>query len=628
MLNQLRSAAGTWVAKLLLILLVVSFAVWGISGQILGGASGNVVTVGGTRVSQMEYRLAYDRQISSLSQQFGTRITREQAQAFGLDGQVLGQIVAGAVLDEQAREMRLGLSRDRLAVLTAEDPAFHGVDGRFDRMQFEWVLRQVGMRPEDYLRSREQVAIRQQIVEAVADGLVVPDAFLEAVSLYRGEDRTAEFIHIPRAVVEPVEPPSDAVLSTWFEDNRAAYDAPEYRRISYVKLEPADIADPAAVSAQEVQARYEASRERYTTAERRTIEQVVFPDQAAAAAALEALRAGTSFEEIVAAQGRTMRDALLGTFEQARLADPAIAQAAFSLSEGETSEAIAGAFGPVIIRVTAIEPEVVRPLSEVEAEIREDLALGEANRIIMSVYDAYEDSRAAGLSMAEAAAQQRLEMVTVEAVDATGRRPDGTAVPDLPEADALLAESFEAETGFENPPINIGAAGYLFYEVEAVTPARPRTLDEVRERVTADWIEREAERLLVDFAAAVQRRLNEGEPLAALAAELELDVQTRRGLRRDGNDAGLGAAGIAGVFSVAQGESGVVAAPGGNARIVFQVTERFLPAAHGREAVPESLRDAFSDGLASDLLDQLVVRLQSQYSVTVDRAAIAQAMSF
>ena len=110
MLASLRSAAGTWVAKLLLLLLVLSFAVWGISGQVANGFGGNaLVTAGSTKVAPIEYRLAYDRQLAVMSQQFGTRLTREQARALGIEDQVLAQLVAGAVLDEQASELGLGL---------------------------------------------------------------------------------------------------------------------------------------------------------------------------------------------------------------------------------------------------------------------------------------------------------------------------------------------------------------------------------------------------------------------------------------------------------------------------------------------------------------------------------------
>src|SRR6185312_6261395 len=104
MLNSLRNAAGTWVAKLLLLMLVLSFAIWGITGKMMEGHGGNkVLTAGGTSVSINEFRLAYDRQANLMSQQLGQRLTRDQMKAFGLENQVLAQLVAGALLDEQAR---------------------------------------------------------------------------------------------------------------------------------------------------------------------------------------------------------------------------------------------------------------------------------------------------------------------------------------------------------------------------------------------------------------------------------------------------------------------------------------------------------------------------------------------
>lgn len=121
MLTSLRNASGSLLVKLLLGLLVLSFAVWGISGQMLGGTTNHVVAAGETTVSPIDYRLAYDRQLMQMSQQFGTQLTREQARMFGVDQQVLSQVIAGALLDEQAREMRLGLSIDRLAALTSEE---------------------------------------------------------------------------------------------------------------------------------------------------------------------------------------------------------------------------------------------------------------------------------------------------------------------------------------------------------------------------------------------------------------------------------------------------------------------------------------------------------------------------
>src|SRR5690606_32601158 len=110
-----------------------------------------------------------------------------------------------------------------------------GPGGVFDRQQFEFVLNQVGMHPNDYLRERERVSKRQQIVAAATDGLAVPDTFLRAVALHQGEDRTVEYFVIPRSQVELVADPAPDVLSAWFEERKNDYAAPEYRSISYIK---------------------------------------------------------------------------------------------------------------------------------------------------------------------------------------------------------------------------------------------------------------------------------------------------------------------------------------------------------------------------------------------------------
>ncbi|MBX9450537.1 MAG: SurA N-terminal domain-containing protein [Mesorhizobium sp.] len=628
MLNSLRNAARSWIAKLLLVMLVLSFAVWGISGQIFGGLGSNVLTAGDTRVSILEYRLAYDRQLSLLSQQFGVPVTREQAQQFGVDNRVLSQLAAGAVLDEQAREMRLGLSRDRLAAMTAEDPAFQGADGRFDRNQFDFVLRQIGMRPEDYLKNREQAAVRQQIIEAVSDGMTAPDAFLRAVSLYQGEDRTVDYIVLSRPLVEPIEEPAQDVLEAYFEENKANYAAPEYRRISYVKLEPADIADPAAIQAEEVERYYEDNAARFTSPEQRKIEQLVFADAEAAQAALDKIRGGATFEEVVTEQGKMMGDVVLGTFAKADVADPAIAEAAFELAEGEVSDVVDGAFGSLLVRVPEVQPAKVQPLAEVEQQIRSDIALGEATRILDDVYEGYEDARAGGETMAEAAARNRLEVVTVEAVDRSGRNPEGTILTDLPESNALLQEAFDSEVGVENSPLNTGSSGYLFYEVDDVTEARDRSIDEVRDQVVTDWKENEVATRLATRAEEIEKQVADGKALTEVAEELELEVQVRRGLKRDANDAELGDAGVAAVFSVARGETGLAPAQDGDAQVVFRVTDVLVPAGAGPDALPAEARDRFASAISDDLLDQLVARLQTEYPVTIDRGAVQQALSF
>lgn len=628
MLTILRSAAGTWLAKLLLLLLVVSFGAWGISAEMMTGNTDNdVITAGSTKVTQSDFRLAYDRQLSEYSQQIGMRVSREQAKAFGVEDQITTQLVAAALLDEHARKMGLGVSEDRIAQLTAEDTAFHNANGQFDRQQFLYILNQVGMRPEDYLRNREQLAIRQQIVAAVSDGIAVPDTFLKAAALYRGEDRTVDFITLPQSIVQPVPAPQSTDLQTYFDANKSRYAAPEYRKISYVRLEPADIADAASISDEDVAADYEKNKNLYTTPERRKLEQLVFANADDAKAAVESLREGATFESIVSAQRKSIEDIQLGTLARSDISDPAVAEAAFGLEANQVSDVVNGMFGPVLVRVTQIDRQVVRPLTEVGEQIRRDLALGEASRLLIQVHDNFEDARGGGATLAEAAKQAGLKVTTIDAIDRQAKRPDGTIVDDIPASATVLVSAFESDIGVDNPSIQTDSNGYVFFDVEAITPARDRTLAEVRAEVTEDWTDDETTRLLAAKAEELQKRVTDGTSLADIAKELSLDKQTRRGLKRGADDTDFGREGVAAVFSVPAGTTKVTASPQDGAQIVFTVTDITEPAGADAASVDDTQRRQFGAGLADDLLDQLIIRLQAETRPTVNRAAIERVLS-
>lgn len=628
MLDSMRDAAKSWVAKLLLSLLVLSFAAWGITDAFQGEMEvDSAISAGSSKVSTTDYRFAYEQQLMRLSQQFRQRLNREQAQQLGVDQQVLAQLAAGVVLDEQARNMQLGLSKDGIARLTGEDPSFQDASGNFSRAQFDAVLRQSNIRPQDYLDNRAKVARRQQIVEASTDGLKMPATMLKALALYQGESRSADYITIPAEKADAVPTPSDEALKTYFDAHKDEYKAPEYRKITYVKLEPSDIADPAAVTQDEIKDYYQKNKSRFSTTETRTIEQLNFANEAAAKAAREKIAAGTSFVDIGKEQGKSETDLVLGTFEKTALPDSVIADAAFALNEGGVSDVVKGAFGPVILRVTTVNPASVKELSEVEKEIRDTVATNIAISSINGIHDSYEQQRAEGGSMADVAKGLSLKAVSIEAVDDEGNDPAGKAL-ELPNSEALLAAAFQADQGFDNDALTLGNSGYLWYQVDGTTPARDRTLDEVKDKVTAAWKGEEAVKRLNDRMAELKKRLDGGETLDAIAASAGVEKQTKRGITRNTNDADFGSAATAQVFRGPLNHTGTAGAVSNDGQLLFKVIEVTEPTATGPEAIPEQQQTYLASTLTDDVLEQLVGELQKQYPVKINQTAINNALAF
>ncbi len=625
MLDALRRAAQTWVAKGLLIVLVGSFAVWGVSSSLVTGASSAVVTVGNVSVSPTDFRLAYERQVATLSQRFGTRLNAEQARAFGVENQVFAELVAGAALDQLSRDMNLGLSEGRLAQLIADDPAFRGVNGQFDRLAFSSILRNAGLREDDYISNRSQVAVRTQIVEAVSDGYKAPSTLIDALRQYRDETRTIDYLLLSNANIDPVKAPGDDVLAPWFEENKAKYRAPEYRKFIYVSLEPKDLVDTATVSDDAIHAEYDRLKDQYRTPATRTVEQLSFKDRVAADDAATKLASGTSFDDLVVAEGKTSTDVLLGDFSSDRFPDQKLAEAVFAVAaDGGTTPVLDGAFGPVILRVTNIRPETVKSFDEVKDEIRQELALSEATGAILSVHDRIEDGRAEGETLAEVATKNNLKAVTIEAIDAQGNDPQGDAIPGIPEQAALLADVFKADVGVETQPVNIGREGYAWFEVLDSTPDRDRTLDEVRDRVVADWTAEQQRQTLAKTAEDLAERVRKGGDLATIAEDMGIVVETKSGLKRGAQDPVLSVPAVSAAFAGPVGHVANTPGVDGEGQILLKVTSVATGAVGDVLSNEEQQIAAVARASGDDILDQMVNALQSSYGVSINRTLADQ----
>ncbi|WP_026623207.1 peptidyl-prolyl cis-trans isomerase D [Ensifer sp. WSM1721] len=628
MLESLRNAARTRVVKGLMAILIISFMVWGGQTLMVTNTPNAVVTVGDVKVSPTDFRLAYERQVSLLSRQLGMPLTRQQARAFGVESQVFAQLVAGAALDQLAEDMNLGLSEDRLARLIGEDPAFHGANGQFDRLTFSSVLRNAGLTEQDYINNRSQVAVRSQIVDALADGYTPPKVLLDAVGKYRHETRTIDYLLLSNANIDAVKAPADDVLAPWFESRKANYRAPEYRKFSYIKLEPEDLAATETVTEEELRADYEKRKESYRKPASRTVEQLAFPSREAADVAVGKLSAGTTFDDLVKAEGKTPADVLLGDFTKEQMPDAKIAEAAFAVAaDGGTTPVVEGAFGPVILRITNIRPESIRSFDEVKEELRKEIALSVARDQLVGLHDKIEDERAAGTTVRQIADQLKLKLVTVDAIDATGKDQNGDEVKGLPEPRTLLQEVFKAEVGVDTLSVNIGRDGSAWFDLDEVIPARDRTLDEVRDEVAADWTAEQQRAALAAKAKELKERIEKGAKLADIATELGLAVETKAGLTRSTEDAALSPAAVAAAFGGPNGHVANAPGIGGEGQILMQVTavDDSAPA----NALDDDSRqiEAVARASGDDILDQMVSTLQAAYGVSVNQTLAEQALA-
>ncbi|MBV8851214.1 MAG: SurA N-terminal domain-containing protein [Methylobacteriaceae bacterium] len=628
MLQGLRNASQNWIGRALMAVvmgfIVVSFAIWGIGDIFRGFGSGKLAQVGSVDISSQEYRTAYQNQLQRLQRQARRAITNDEARAIGLDREVLSQLVAQAALDQKARQLGLAMGEEDLAKAILNDPAFKGPNGQFDRNRFTNALRDFGYSERSFANERRQDYLRQEILQAVAGNLAVPQAMLEAINRYRNETRSIDFVVLPPSAAGDIPAPSDEVLQKYFDERKQNFRAPEYRRLVTLAVTPATAVDPQSISDADAQKVYDEAKDaRFSTPERRDVQQIIFPDEAAAAEASAKVKSGATFESIAADRKLTQKDIELGLLTKSDIADSALAAAAFALPEGEVSPPVKTAFGYALLRVTKIEPGSAKPFADVSGELKREIAAQRAKSQVQKLHDAIEDQRSAGKALADAAKSAGLDARTIDAVDATGRDKDGKPVEGLVAGPDLLKAAFASDIGVDNDTVNTPDGGYVWFEIAGIEPAHERKLEEVKLQVEAAWRNDETQRILGEKAAAMVKELQGGGNFESLAGAASLQLQHSNEVRRSGTP-GFTPAAIVQVFNVPSGGAGQAVAEG-NGRIVFHVLDSVVQPVDPDKPESKQIAEQLKSGLTEDLISEYVRRLQNDYGVSVNSGALQAA---
>jgi len=627
MLRGMRRAGQSLVGKIIATIffgaLIVSFAIWGIGDIFRATPPSTVAKVGDTDITINQVRTAYNEELQRLGRQFRTVITPEQARMFGLDQQVVSNLVTEAVMAEQAKKLGLSVSDQLVVRNLMEDPTFKGADGQFNRALFDQALRNAGLSEMGFVQEQRAAMARLHLAEAIAGDVTVPVAAREALHRYTSERRGASYMVLTPAMAGDIPAPTNEDLQSFYNDRKSTYRAREYRALSVMALDAAALAKPDTVSEADARQRYEQQKAKYGTPERRTIQQITFPSQAEAEAAAAKIKEGTTFEAIAAERNVSPQDLELGTFTKTEMLDPAVADAAFSLEQGAVSSPIGGRFGPVLVRVTQIQPEAVRAFEEVAPEIRNEIAQARAQGQIEALHDEIEDLRAGAKPLADIAKEKGLTLVQVPAVDANGQDKSGKPV-DLPEKAALVKAAFASDIGVDNEALRLSGGGYVWYDVAGIEPAREKSLDEVRDQVATQWREDQVSQRLSEKARQLTERLEKGEALEALGQELGAPVKTASDLARSQAKDDLTVEAVGRIFAIPVGKAGH-AANGADARAVFKVASATVPPMVTTTQEAQRIEAQLRSGMGDDLVNQYIAQARQDLGVTINQQALRQA---
>jgi peptidyl-prolyl cis-trans isomerase D len=628
MLRGIQKASSGWLGRSILGvvmgLIAISFAIWGIGDIFRGFGSRTLATIGGTDIGIEQFRYYYSDKINQLGRRVGRVITPDQARALGIDRQIVGELVAETTLDEKAKQLKLGVSDSEISRRIMSDPAFQGVNGQFDRNRFIDLIRNAGYTEQRFVQEQRQVMLRRQLALSLTGDFKVPLAAQNALNLFQNEKRSADVVLLGEAQAGEIAAPTPEVLQQYFEERKALFRAPETRKVVLLSLTPAEQARWSTVSDEDARAYYEQRKAEYGTPEKRHLRQIVFPNPSDAAAAADKIAKGATFDDIIKDRELKESDVDLSVVAKTEVIDPAVADAAFALKQGETSAPVTGRFGTSIVQVKEIQPGRQQPYEEVAATIKNTIATSRARTEIAELRDKIEDERAAGSTLAETAAKLKLASRTIEAVDRSGRDSAGSVVPEIAQNRELLAAIFNSDVGADSEPVQVQGGGFVWFDVVSVTRSRERNLDEVKAQVETRWKNDEIAARLKTKADEMVAAIKSGTPIAKVAADNQLKVESVADLQRNEPKPPVSGAALQEIFQLAKGAPGTAEGDAPATRLVFVVTAIEEPKLEANAPEASQIAQTLERSYTEDMLAQYVAKLESEIGVYINQGALQQ----
>ncbi len=628
MLQKIREKITGWVAGIILALLAVVFAVWGIDFSFTPPTV--AATVNGDEVPVEPVRRAYQEQLSRFQQSFTQDVPEEIQQE--LRRGVIEQFVRRSLLQQRVDDAGYRVGDDALAAHIRTIPAFQ-VGGQFNRDAYRAALAGAGYAPNAFEADQRRLLEIQQLQDGIAGSAFVTDAELERRVALRDEERDVEWLSLSTERFLDQAEVTEAEVYARYESTPERWMTPEKVDIAYLDLQLDDLADDVQLSDEDIVAFYEAEKarepQRFSAPERRKASHILVrvdedTDEAAARARAEALKArieaGEDFaavaEEASDDPGSARQGGDLGWVERGMMV-PAFDEALFAITEtGQVSDPVRSEFGFHLIRVDEIEEGHTQTLDEVRDQLAAELSRRRAeDRFFQMAEDMARLTFENPGTLDPAAEALGLEIRTAEGVTRGG---GGTGIASRPAVqDAIWSETvLESRENSELIEVDDGRA--VVVRVREYYPSEKRPLEEVAETIETQLRREKAQEAAAGQAAEAQAALASGAALDQVAEDAGADFVSGVSVKRD--DASVPPPVVRAAFQAARPDAGATVATAEGANGIFVV--RVTAARPGQldalsETDKQQLRQELAQAQAAEELNAYLEHLRRQADVSI-----------
>mgnify|MGYP001818863162 FL=1 len=559
MLTTIREKAQGWIAWVIVTIISVPFALWGINEYFDAQEKIVVAEINGNELLAQDYQELLQRQRNAIRQQFGGKIDNKIFETPAFKLRVLNDMITQRLVTADIKSQNYQIGDEQLAIYLTSNPAFQS-NGSFSPELYAQAVRRNGLSAPAFENQIRLGSMVEQVKDGFTRSIINNDAQLDNLLRLQQEKRDFKSVTLEsNRYADQVEVSTDEIKQ-YYDSNKQQFMTSEEVRVEYISLSLEDVASQVKPDDEALQAYYEETKDQYVQAEQRQAQHILLA-VAADADDAEVLRIRELASDL-ASQARDGKDFSemarkfsvdtissanggdLGLFEKGVM-DPAFDEIVFAMQQGEISEPVKTRFGFHIIKLNEIKPEQGKSFDQVKEGISKEYSIREATSRYGQMAEelqnlVYEQPT----TLQPAADALGLKIVPTEWFSRAGgdgitaKRP----VIDSAFTEDVLLEGLNSEV-VETDTDTLVALRLLEHRVPQQKP-----LAAVSDEIKQILIRQRTKELAAKEAEDIRQALQSGnKSLAQIAADQGLQMDEHKSVPRSGSE-GLSAALLSSVF--------------------------------------------------------------------------------
>ena len=370
MLGAIRNKSKGWVAYLIVGLITVPFALFGIQDYASRSANTAIAKVDGEDIDINIYYQELSTQQRNLQQQLGAAYTQEIDNV--LKQNLLDSLINEKLIENYANSLDIVTLDDEVKSVIEMNQAFL-VDGVFSQDRYLQLLRLNSYSPAAYEIAQSKALNREQIKRNLSGSAFMSSTQTKQLNDLASQEREVSYLALNTENYKDEVSVSQSQISDYFNENRSSFVEGRKVKVDFVELTLDSMEEPESPSNDDLKNLYDDNAELYTNPERRRAQHILVESEELANDLLNQIKEGADFAELAKANSEDTSSSEeggdLGFFER-ELMGAEFDEAAFAMNIGDVSEVVATDYGYFhIIKLTDIEPETMQSFDEVQEQL-------------------------------------------------------------------------------------------------------------------------------------------------------------------------------------------------------------------------------------------------------------------